>query len=69
MINYVKNITLFRKKVSNTIRKESDIELIYKKKKILRTEVKCYRHDATDFHDNEIPKDGFSYIFSAVQNN
>ena len=64
----MKNITLFGKKVSKSIKKESDIELIYKLK-ILKTVIKSYRHDTTDFHDNEILKDGFSYIFSAAQNN
>ena len=64
----MKNITFFGKKVSKSIKKESDIELIYKLK-ILKTKVKSYRHNSTDFHDNEIPKDGFSYIFLAAQNN
>ena len=41
--------------VSADIIKEFDSELVYNKK-ILKTNVKSYVDEATDFHDKEIPK-------------
>ena len=44
-------------KVSTDIRKEFDSETVYNKN-ILKTKIKSYIDEATDFHDKEMPKAG-----------
>ena len=44
-------------KVSSDIKRESDSEPVYNKK-LLKTKIKSYSDEATDFHDKEIPKVG-----------
>ena len=44
-------------KVSTDIRKEFDSETVYNKN-ILKTKIKSYIDEATDFHDKEMPKGG-----------
>ena len=41
-------------KVSPDIEKEFHIETVYNKKP-LKTKIKCYRDEAKNFHDKEIP--------------
>ena len=47
--------------VSNGTKNEPDSEPIYNKK-FLKTKAKSYGDEATDFHDNEVPKKGFALI-------
>ena len=47
--------------VHNCIKKEFDSEPIYIKK-ILKTEIRSYGDEATDFHVKKIPKAGSNYI-------
>ena len=67
----IKGDKLFKKhieiwnKVSNNIEKEFDSELIYNNK-YLKTEIKSYGDEATDFYDNEMPKVACSYTCLAV---
>ena len=42
-------------KVSAGIKKQFDSKLVYNKK-FLKTKIKSYGNEATDFHDKEIPK-------------
>ena len=51
--------------VSNSIRKELDRESICNKK-ISENNIRSYGHEATNFHDNEIPKVDSNYTCSAV---
>ena len=51
-------------KVSADIRKEFDSEPVYYKS--LKTKIKFYGDEATDFHDNEIPKVDFNLTCFAV---
>ena len=52
-------------KVSNSIKKELDCEPIYNKT-FVKTRIKSYDHEATDFHYNEIPKVCSNYTCLAV---
>ena len=47
--------------VSYSIKKELDFEPIHNNE-FLKTEIRSYGHEATDFHDNEIPKVDFTSI-------
>ena len=51
--------------VSNRIKRELDSQPIYNKN-FLKTKIKHYSDEATDFHDKEICKVGFDYICLAV---
>ena len=44
----------------NIIKKELDCELICNKK-FLKTKIRSYSNEATDFHDKEVPKVGPNY--------
>ena len=55
----------FWNRVSNSIKKELDCELVYNKK-FLKTKIRSYVHEPTDFHNNEIPKVGSNYTWLAV---
>ena len=50
---------------SNSINKELDCEPIYNKK-FLKSKIRSYDHEATDFHDHEIPKVGSNCTCLAV---
>ena len=52
-------------KVSNSIKKKLDCEPIYNKT-FVKTRIKSYDHEATDFHYNEIAKVGSNYTCLAV---
>ena len=54
-------------KVSADIKKEFDSEPVYNKY-FLKTKIKSYSDEATDFHDKEIPKVGSTRICLAVIN-
>ena len=47
------------------MKKEFDSEPIYYKR-FLKTKIKSYGDEATDFYDNEIPKVGSNYTCLAV---
>ena len=47
------------------MKKEFNSEPIYNKK-FLKTKIKYYGDEATDFHDKEIPKVGCNYTCLAV---
>ena len=50
------------KKVSNMVKKEFDSKPVYKEK-YLKTKIKFYNGKMnTNFHNNEIPKEGSQYI-------
>ena len=51
--------------VSNSVEKEFDSKLIYNKR-YLKTKIKSYGDEATDFHDIEIPKVVSNYACVAV---
>ena len=54
------------KKVSNIIKKEFDSKPVYKQK-YLKTKIKFYNGKMnTNFHNNEIPKEGSQYIYLLV---
>ena len=53
--------------LSTDIRKEFDSEPVYDKK-FLKTKIKSYGDEASDFHDNEMPKVGFNHTCLAVIN-
>ena len=54
------------KKFSIGIKKESDSEPIYNRK-FLKTKIKSYGDEATDFHDKEVSKVGSNYTcFSTI---
>ena len=48
-------------KVSNSIKKGFDSEPIYNKK-CMKTKVKSFGNEATDFHDEEIPRVDYNYF-------
>ena len=52
-------------KVNNSTKKELDSELIYNRK-FLKTKIKYYCDEVTDFLDEEIPKVGCNYICLVV---
>ena len=60
---------LFKKyiwnQVTNSMKKEFHSKPIYNKK-FLKTKIKCYRDEATDFHGKEIPKLGYNYTCVTV---
>ena len=49
-------------KVSNNIKVEFDSKSIFNKT-FLKTKVKSYNDEATDFHDKEMPKVGPNYYY------
>ena len=49
-------------KVSTDIKKGSDSKSVYNKK-TLKTKMKSYSDEATDFHNKEIPKAVYDYNF------
>ena len=53
-------------KVSNSIKKELACGPIYNKK-FLKTKIRSYGHEASDFHDKKIPEVGTNYTCSAVK--
>ena len=59
-----KNHTIWDK-VSTDIKKEFDSEPVYNKK-FLKTEIKSYADEVTDFHDKEIPKVSSNNTYLAV---
>ena len=63
--NSIWNNSSSSKKVSNSSKKEHDCEPIYNEK-FLKTKIRSYTHEATDFHDNEIPKVNSNYTCLAV---
>ena len=62
MIELVEKYNDIWNKVSNIIKKELDCE----PQKFLKTKLRSYRHDTTDFHENEIHKVDSHYTFLAV---
>ena len=52
-------------KLSTGIKKEFDCEPAYNKN-FLKTKIKSYCGEATDFHDKEIPKEGSNHTCLAV---
>ena len=52
-------------KASTSIKKELDSEPIYDKK-FLKTKIRSYGDEATDFCDKKMPKAGSDYICLAV---
>ena len=55
-ISYLK----IKNRVSNSIKKEFDSKPIFNKR-FLKTKLKCYGDETTDFHDQEVPKVGSNY--------
>ena len=64
-MTYWKNIILFEIKLALILKKEFNSKPVYNKKN-LKTKNKSYGDEATDFHDNEIPKAGFDCTCLAV---
>ena len=52
-------------KVSSDIKKEFDSKPVYNKR-FLKTNIKSYSDQATDFHDKEVPKVGSNHTCSTV---
>ena len=65
MKNYIKKYNDVLNKVSNSIKKEFDSEPIYSKR-FLKTKIKSYGDDDTDFQNKKIPKVGSNYTCLAV---
>ena len=65
MKNYIKKYNDVLNKVSNSIKKEFDSEHIYSKR-FLKTKIKSYGDDDTDFQNKKIPKVGSNYTCLAV---
>ena len=65
IMNYKKNIAVLRTKVSNSIKKELNWKPVYNKS-FLKTKTRSYGHEATGFHDKEVPKVGSNYTCLAV---
>ena len=63
MMTYSKNITLG--KVSADIKNEFDSKSVFNKK-LLKTKIKSYNDEATDFHAEEVPDAGSDYTCLAV---
>ena len=57
----LKKYNVIWNKVSNSMKKEFDSELIHDKT-FLKTKIKSYGDKVTDFHDQEIPKVVSNYI-------
>ena len=51
--------------IRNYIKKELDCKPIYNKK-FLKTKIRSYGYEATDFQDNEIPKKDSNYTCLAA---
>ena len=65
MMTYWKNIILFRIKSALLLKKKFDSKPVYDKT-FLRTKIKSYVDEATDFHDKEIPKAASNHTCLAV---
>ena len=55
----------FWEQYSTSIKKEFDSKPIYNKT-ILKTKIKSYSDESTDFHDKEMPKAGSNYAWLAL---
>ena len=66
--NLLKKYNTIWDNVSADIIQEFDSELVYDKK-ILKTKIKSYVDEATDFHDKELPKAGSDCTCLAVITN
>ena len=64
MMNYLKNMIFGIK--SSIVFKKIDSEPIYNRN-FLKTKIKSYSAEATDFHDEDMPKVGFNCIYLAVR--
>ena len=57
----LKNYNDVWNKVSNSIKKEFDSEHVYNKN-FMKTKIKSYGDEATEFHNKEMPYGGCNYI-------
>ena len=63
--NLLKKSNIYLDKVCRYTKKELDSIPAYNKN-FLKTKIKFYDDEATDFHDKEIPKVGYNHTFLAV---